>query len=64
MPKLIKIIDGIKYQKIEQLSIEEMMKEFDMTRNEVISASEEAAINSTDMIGVHGYLYREVETEE
>jgi hypothetical protein len=55
-----KIVDGIKYEKVEQLSIEEMMKEVDMTREEVISATEEATIWSTDYICIDGELYREL----
>ena len=57
------IKDGIKYIKVNSLSIEEMMKEFDMTRDEVITATEFAAEMSTDTICIDGELYRELETE-
>jgi len=55
------IKDGIEYAKADSLSIEEMMKEFGMTREEVISATEEAAIWSTYMICIDGDLYKEKE---
>jgi len=51
----------IKYIKVNQLSIEEMMKEFDLTREEVIGFTEETAERSTDMIAINGELYKEVE---
>jgi hypothetical protein len=51
------IIDGIEYKKVVSLSIEDMMKEFDMTREEVILLTEEAAMSSNDMICHEGELY-------
>jgi len=57
----IKIIDGVEYKKVESISIEEMMKEFDMTRDEVVVATEIAASLSTDYICINGDLYREKE---
>jgi hypothetical protein len=54
-------IDGVEYKKVESVSIEEMMEEFDMTRDEVISATENAASLLPNFICIDGELYREKE---
>jgi hypothetical protein len=64
LPKRYPPPDSKKYRKVECMSIEQFMKEFDMEKDEVINAMRVAAEMSTTLIFYENNLYEEIERDD